>query len=140
VSTHPPPHRAESWPGVLAIIVTAILWGTTGTAATFAPDVGPLAIGSAALGVGGLLQAMVAIPALSRARHHLSRRRGLVPLGALAVFGYPLAFYSSMHLAGVAVGTAVSLASAPLFSGAIEVVVDRRRPSGRWLARIILLS
>jgi DME family drug/metabolite transporter len=138
VSTHPPPHRAESWPGVLAIIVTAILWGTTGTAATFAPDVGPLAIGSAALGVGGLLQAMVAIPALSRARHHLSRRRGLVPLGALAVFGYPLAFYSSMHLAGVAVGTAVSLASAPLFSGAIEVVVDRRRPSGRWLVAAAL--
>ena len=35
--------------GVAAITVTSILWGTTGTAATFS-DAGPLAIGAAALG------------------------------------------------------------------------------------------
>ena len=39
--------------GVAAILLTAVLWGTTGTAATFAPGAGPLAIGAAALGVGG---------------------------------------------------------------------------------------
>ena len=32
-----------------AVTLTSILWGTTGTAATFAPDAGPLAIGAAAL-------------------------------------------------------------------------------------------
>src|SRR5690606_3088352 len=32
--------------GVLAVLVTSVLWGTTGTAATFAPEVGPLAIGA----------------------------------------------------------------------------------------------
>ncbi|WIB13527.1 DMT family transporter [Curtobacterium sp. MCPF17_052] len=117
--------------GLLAITVTSLLWGTTGTAATFAPDVGPLAIGAAALGVGGLLQAVVGARALRGARTQLRHRRGLVVVGALAVAVYPLAFYSSMHTAGVAVGSVVSLASAPLASGVLERVVDRR-PLSRW--------
>lgn len=57
-----------SFLGTLAVLGSAALWGTTGTAATFAPEVGPLAMGAAALGIGGLLQALIALPALSRAR------------------------------------------------------------------------
>lgn len=119
--------------GIGAITLTSILWGTTGTAATFAPTAGPLAIGAAALGVGGLLQAVIAIPALRSAAPLLHRDRSLVGVGALAVAVYPLAFYASMHLAGVAIGTVVSLASAPLASGLLELVVERR-PLNRWWA------
>ncbi len=119
--------------GVLAITLTAVLWGTTGTAATFAPDVGPLAIGAAALGLGGLAQAAIAVPALRAARDQLRRHARLVAVGAVAVMVYPMAFYASMHLAGVAVGSVVSLASAPLASGVLQRVVERR-PLGRtWL-------
>ena len=39
--------------GLLAISATSLLWGTTGTAATFAPCAGPIAVGAAALGIGG---------------------------------------------------------------------------------------
>ena len=117
--------------GLAAITLTAVLWGTTGTAATFAPGVGPLAIGAAALGIGGLLQAAIAVPALRRYGPELRRHRVVVLLGALAVAVYPLAFYSSMHLAGVAVGTAISLASAPLASGLLERLVDSA-PLSRW--------
>ena len=94
--------------GIGAISITSILWGTTGTAATFAPTVGPLAIGAAARGLGGLLQALIAIGPLRTARPQLRTHRRLIALGALAVAIYPLAFYSSMHLAGVAVGSVVS--------------------------------
>ena len=59
--------RRGSLAGVAAILVTAVLWGTTGTAATFAPSVGPLAMGAAALGIGGVLQALIALPQLRRA-------------------------------------------------------------------------
>lgn len=117
--------------GLLAIVVTALLWGTTGTAATFAPEAGPLAVGAAALGIGGLLQAVIALPALRVAASHLRANLGQVLLGAGAVAIYPLAFYSSMHLAGVAVGSVLSLASAPLASGVLEWVIDRR-PLSRW--------
>lgn len=118
--------------GILAVLVAALLWGTTGTAATFAPQVGPLAIGAAALGIGGLLQALIALPALRRARLHLTSHLGYVLTGGLAVWIYPLAFYSSMHLAGVAVGTVISLASAPLASGVLEWLIDRKRLGGWW--------
>ncbi|WP_349829209.1 EamA family transporter [Brevibacterium litoralis] len=120
-------------PGVLAITITGVLWGTTGTAATFAPTAGPLAIGAAALGIGGLLQALIALKSLRRARSHLRRRAGIIALGALAVAIYPLAFYSSMHLAGVAVGSVVSLASAPLASGVLDRFVNGRALSRWWM-------
>ncbi|HLV04246.1 EamA family transporter [uncultured Georgenia sp.] len=118
--------------GVAAVLVTSVLWGTTGTAATFAPAAGPLAIGAAALGVGGLLQAVVAVPALRREWPRLRADGRTVWVGAAAVAVYPLAFYSSMRLAGVAVGTVVSLASAPLASGLLERVVEGRTLSRRW--------
>lgn len=118
--------------GISAVLVASMLWGTTGTAATFAPNVGPLAIGAAALGIGGLLQAVVAIPALRQAHMQLRAHRALVLLGAVAVFVYPLAFYSAMHLAGVAIGTVISLASAPLTSGILERLLDQQRLGIWW--------
>ncbi|MDR2348982.1 MAG: hypothetical protein LBD90_10335, partial [Bifidobacteriaceae bacterium] len=118
--------------GFAAIVATSVLWGTTGTAATFAPAVGPFAIGAAALGIGGLLQALIAWPALRAAWPALRSQRRLVGLGALAVAVYPLAFYSSMRLAGVAIGTVVSLGSAPLAAGLVEKLADGRRLGRRW--------
>ncbi|MFD7501367.1 DMT family transporter [Streptomyces sp. NPDC059850] len=120
--------------GSLCVLVASVLWGTTGTAATFAPGVGPLAIGAVAMGLGGLLQALMAAPRIAREAPALRTRRGVVLLGALAVGAYPLAFYSSMHLAGVAAGTVVSIGSAPLASAVIERAADGRRLTRRWTA------
>jgi len=120
--------------GSLCVLLASVLWGTTGTAATFAPGVGPLAIGAAAMGVGGLLQALVAVRRIAAERSGLRAQRGVVLLGALAVAAYPPAFYSSMHLAGVAAGTVVSIGSAPLASAVIERAVDGRRLTRRWMA------
>ena len=124
--------------GILAVAVTSVLWGTTGTAATFAPSATPLAIGSAALGIGGLLQFVVAWRAVTGSRARLARHKGVILAAGLAVAVYPLAFYASMHLAGVAIGSVVSLASAPLFSGVLEAVIDRHRPDGRWATAVVL--
>ena len=106
--------------------------GPTGTSATFAPEIGPLAVGAAALGIGGLLQAVIAIGDLRRAMPLLRARSRLVLVGALAVAIYPLAFYSAMRLSGVAIGTVVSLASAPIMSGLLEWITERRPLSGWW--------
>ncbi|MET8767217.1 DMT family transporter [Streptomyces sp. NPDC004658] len=114
------------------MLAASVLWGTTGTAATFAPQVGPLAIGAVAMGLGGLLQALVAARPIAHHAPRLRGQRGTVLLGAASVAVYPLAFYSSMHLAGVAVGTVVSLGTAPLASALIERVVDGRRLTRRW--------
>ena len=47
--------------GMFCVLAASVIWGTTGTAATYAPNVSPLAIGAAAMGVGGLLQAFLAL-------------------------------------------------------------------------------
>ncbi|WP_405851094.1 DMT family transporter [Streptomyces sp. NBC_01369] len=120
--------------GALAVLLASVLWGTTGTAATFAPQVGPLAIGAAAMGLGGLLQALLAGRRIARARTELRAQWRIVLVGGAGVALYPLAFYTSMHLAGVAVGTVVSIGSAPLASALIERFADGRRLSRRWLA------
>ncbi|MEZ5212938.1 DMT family transporter [Gordonia sp. (in: high G+C Gram-positive bacteria)] len=122
----------------LATVAAAVLWGTTGTAAAFAPALGPLLIGAVAMGGGGILQAVVNAGALRRERRALHDRLSVTALGALCVVIYPLAFYTSMHVGGVALGTVVSLASAPLASAVIERVADARPISRRWAASCAL--
>lgn len=124
--------------GALFVLTASVLWGTTGTAATFAPGVSPLAIGAVAMGFGGLLQAAIAARPMLAFGSSLRRQWRTVALGSVAVAVYPLAFYSSMHLAGVAVGTVVSIGSAPLASAVIERVVDRIPFTGRWAAGAVL--
>lgn len=118
--------------GVAAILIASVLWGTTGVSATFAPEVGAAAIGAAAMGVGGLLQASLALRPIARSRAVLRQQWLWLLLGALAVAVYPLAFYGAMRLAGVTVGTVVSIGSAPLLSALIEVLLDGLRVSLRW--------
>lgn len=119
--------------GVAGVLVASVLWGTTGVSATFAPEVGAAAIGAAAMGVGGLLQAAIATRAIARSAAMLRLQWRWLLLGALAVAIYPLAFYGSMRLAGVTVGTVVSIGSAPLLSAVIEMVMDGLRVSIRWV-------
>lgn len=120
--------------GVAAVLFASIVWGTTGTAATFAPDVGSAAIGSAAMGLGGLLQALRAGGSIARSLRLLMRFRALLLIGGASVAVYPLAFYGSMRLAGVAIGTVVTIGSAPLFSALIELAFDRTPLTRRWMA------
>ncbi|MGR3464610.1 DMT family transporter [Limimaricola sp.] len=118
--------------GVALCLFAAIAWGTTGTAATFAPGVSPAAIGAAAMGLGGGFQAIIAGSAIRAHRAALRRERTTLLVGALSVAIYPLAFYASMRLAGVTVGTVISIGSAPLISALIENRLDGRRLTARW--------
>ena len=118
--------------GSACVLAAALLWGTTGTAAALAPGVGSLAVGAAAMGVGGLLQAAAALRVIGAHRADLAAQWRTLAVSAVAVAVYPLAFYSSMRLAGVAVGTVVSIGSAPMAAALIERAVDHEPLSRRW--------
>ncbi|MBS9403561.1 EamA family transporter [Halomonas sp. TRM85114] len=124
----------ESLLGIATVLIAAILWGTTGTAATFAPDVSAVAIGAVAMGGGGLMQALLAARRIHRHASLLRAQWRCLLLGAVAVAIYPLAFYASMRLAGVTIGTAVSIGSAPLLSALIEYRLDGLRLTKRWMS------
>ncbi|USA45453.1 EamA family transporter [Acinetobacter sp. C26M] len=133
--------------GFIAVLVASILWGTTGTAASYAPNLSPLAIGAIAMGGGGLLQALLAHKNI---RSHLPQIRSyysLLLIGMVSVAIYPLAFYSSMRMAGITIGTVVSIGSAPLFTALLEKFFDKKALSGKWfisfvfgVAGVLLLS
>lgn len=118
---------------ILAIIFTSILWGTTGTAATFAPTLSPILIGSVAMGIGGILQCILAMPMIINERKFLLKYIYFLIMGSIAVAIYPLAFYSSMRLSGVTIGTVVSIGSAPILSVIIEYFSHDFRPTKQWV-------
>lgn len=118
--------------GTLAIVIASFLWGTTGTVASFSNDVSPLAIGAFAMGLGGVLMVLTNIRSLLANYRQLIKRKGLFAAGALSVAIYPLAFYSAMHLSGVAIGTIVSMATAPMFAALLERLFNQKSISRKW--------
>ncbi|CAH6970494.1 Permease of the drug/metabolite transporter (DMT) superfamily [Vibrio chagasii] len=125
---------SEFQTGTLAIVFASVLWGTTGTAASFAPDLSPLAIGAFSMGVGGLMQSCLAYRKILSSLDKLLLNKKLLAASALALAIYPLAFYSSMKLSGVAMGTVVSIATAPFFSALLECLISKdNNINKRWL-------
>lgn len=127
----------SSHSGFIAVLIASILWGTTGTAASYAPNLSPLAIGAIAMGGGGLLQALLAH---KKILDHLPQIKFYYPLlliGMISVAIYPLAFYSSMRMAGITIGTVVSIGSAPLFTALLEKFFDKKALSLKWFISFI---
>lgn len=131
-----PPADPSSRRGVGAVLTAAVLFGTTGTTASFAPAAASaVSIGAARLVVGGITL-LVALPWLGG-----SRRRALglwrTPWGALAglmTAVYQLAFFAAVASAGVALGTLVTIGSGPVLVGLLSWLVLRERPVASWWA------
>ena len=121
-----------------AVVGAALLWGTTGTVAAFRPDaVSPLAVGAATMGIGGLLLFATAARLALRVVRDRAVRHWLVA-GALGVFIYPLAFYTGMDLAGVAIGNVVALGFGPIVTALCEWLFERHALTLRWVAAVAL--
>lgn len=115
----------------LFVLFAAILWGTTGTAQAFAPATAhPIAIGAARLAVGGLFLLLVTL--LLGKLNLKSWPMGLTLLAAFCMACYQPLFFSAVHQTGVAVGTVISIGSAPILSGFLETIFFKRRPSSIW--------
>ena len=132
--------QQEGIKGLLAIVLASLLWGTTGVSASFTSDLSPLAIGAFTMGVGGILLLLAARKNLVQDYSIFRQQPTLVIFGALSVAIYPLAFYSSMVFAGVAIGTMISIASAPLFAAILERLFSKKPISIQWFISFLLGS
>jgi DME family drug/metabolite transporter len=115
----------------LQVLLAALCFATTGTAQALGPDgIPPVDVGAARIVVGGALLVLVARLAGPGGERRWARTP--VAFAAAGVAAYQLAFFAAVADTGVAVGTIVALGSAPALTGALEWVVSRRRPDGRW--------
>jgi drug/metabolite transporter, DME family len=113
--------------GALAILAGAAAWGSTGTAAHFAPArAGSVSIGAARIVLGGALLLALAV-ATADGRRAVGRllgagraSRAALLAAAATVGGYQLCFFSAVRMTGVAIGTVVAIGSAPVFTGLLS--------------------
>lgn len=111
---------------LLAVLGAAVLWGTTGTAATFAPaGSSGLALGAAVMGFGGLFL-FGADRRGSLSLLAMSDSRPLLLSGGAFVVAFALTFYSAMATAGVAMGVTLAIGTAPIFAALYEWLFARR--------------
>ncbi|ELB2897369.1 EamA family transporter [Vibrio alginolyticus] len=127
-------HFTDYQLGTLSILFASTLWGTTGTAASLAPDVSALAIGAFSMGIGGFMQACLSAKSLKRDFRKVVHKKKTLLISIIALATYPLAFYSSMRFAGVAIGTVISISTAPFFSALLECIFSRNQTiTKRWV-------
>lgn len=121
----------------LFVLLGAVLWGTTGTAQTFMPQtIHPLGIGAARLGVGGFTLLIILILMRKITFQKWPWKHTIYAALSMALFQY--LFFSSVRLTGVAIGTVVTIGSAPVFSGIIEWLIVKQRPNRVWLWSTVL--
>jgi drug/metabolite transporter, DME family len=128
----------------VAVLLGAAAWGSTGTAAHFAPAGATAAsVGAARIVLGGALLLALAFstaPNRQDVRGLLAdgvgglrtRQRGVLMLAAAAVAGYQICFFTAVRETGVAVGTVVAIGSAPGWTGLLALLTGGPRPDRRW--------
>ncbi len=130
-------HTQSEGRGMLYVLITALLWSTTGTVQTLGPaGIDPLVVGPLRICIGGVL-----IWLWSRALGQGTQSRWsptLVLIGAVTVAGYQLAFFSAVQLTGVVVSTITSIGTTPIFAGFLSRLVLKERLRPIWYAATAL--
>lgn len=113
------------------VLAAAVLWGSTGTAQSFAPpQLSSYWVGALRLAVAGLFFAAWLLATEWRALAALPWRP--VAAAGLCMAVYNLAFFAGVRASGVAVGTAIALGSAPVWAGLLQWLRARRSPAAAW--------
>lgn len=137
--------RSHFFSGALCVACAAVLWGTAGTAQTFldAGELSPLWVAALRLFFAAclflpLLTYREGCRALSIPKDGSLR---LILACGVAMAAYNLLFFAAMRAAGVAIGTAIVIGSAPVWATAIECMRGGARPApGRLFGLSIAIA
>ncbi|WP_057913234.1 EamA family transporter [Peribacillus muralis] len=115
----------------LLVILGAMLWGTTGTAQSFAPaNANPVAIGAVRLAIGGAALFLIAIWQKKLTRYNWPIKETI--LATLGMACYQPLFFMAVSLTGIAIGTIMTLSSAPIIAGFLEWLFSKKSPTSSW--------
>lgn len=115
----------------IAILFAAMFWGTTGTTQTYLQGgISSFAVACVRSGIGGGLLLMVVLFMRKMKWRSWPWKWNIAAAIAIALF--QCFFFSSIRFTGVAIGTVVTIGSAPVFSGLIEWFIWKTEPSRIW--------
>lgn len=118
---------------ILAALAAVILWGASPVAAKVAvADLSPLSVAVLRTFLGGALAAPVALGLRIGWPAQRRLQRILLLSGFCGFIGFPLLFTFGVHLTS-ANHASMILAALPIFTGAIAMTWDRRRPTRIWI-------
>jgi len=118
----------------VGVVVASVLFGTSGTARSFAPEsASSLSVAGVRLMVGAL--PLLAYGLVTDGRNRPRLRAEVVAAGA-AMALFQVCFFSAMEHSGVAVGTMLTIGSGPVIAAGIDSLLGRR-PSVRVLAALV---
>ncbi|MFJ7668663.1 DMT family transporter [Lysinibacillus sp. NPDC097195] len=122
------------------VLLAAILWGTTGTAQTFLDkDVSSISVATIRSAIGGGLLLVIVVLLRKISFRTWSWKWTLLAAASIALFQG--LFFTSIRLTGVALGTVVTIGSAPMFAGVIEWLLWKTRPTKVWgIATIMTIT
>src|SRR5699024_5251863 len=112
------------------ILFAAMLWGTAETAKDFAREDNRISMGVASFVID--YARLMAIAVFTKKMTFKGWPVKPLIIGGIAMALFQPFFFSAVELTGIAVGTVVSIGSAPVFSGMIEWLVFKIRPSRVW--------
>lgn len=123
--------------GACMVLAAATLWGTTGTAQSFAPEQSsPYWIGALRMAIATLFFA-----AFIGWRRYAGEHTQLVMpsaswrwivLAGLCIGGYNLSFFAGAKAMGVAIGTSITVGSAPAWAGLLQLLISGKPPAAVW--------
>lgn len=124
-------YRQTEAQGILLILLTSLIWGTTGTVQTLGPaGIDPIAVGALRIIIGGALISARAYR--MRQRSTLPWSRTLLPAGTLFVVIFQFAFFSAVRQTGVVVATVTTIGTTPVFAGLLASVFLREKLRPVW--------
>lgn len=134
--------RVSHAPGraVAAVLGAGMFFGTAGTAAALGPAAAsPAGVGATRVLLGGLALLVVMASrgqALAEAVRVATSRPGL--LAGICCATYQACFFAAVRSTGVAVGTLVTVGSAPLLAGLLARLVNGTRTTRAWLVATVV--
>ncbi|GGE52924.1 DMT family transporter [Actibacterium pelagium] len=116
--------------GVGAVVLAALLWGSTGTIQTMLPaDRDPLAVGALRNLIGAAALLVLAFAGRQSRGAFSALPWGRVCAAGVAIALYNLSFFGAVSQVGVGIGTAITIGSAPIWATLMEIAFARLFPT-----------
>jgi drug/metabolite transporter, DME family len=132
--------------GATQVLFAGLLWGTSGTIASFFPvEASSLAIGAVRIAIGSLALVVFRMVSSRGSRgwpftHSAHLPFPLLLVSAIGMAVTQVALFLSVRLAGVTIATMIFIGSSPLFGGVLSMLLRKERQTRSWLVSSLIVA